>query len=286
MRPLTVAIASYGVAMLVAAFLVGLDVTDVQRGAEAATLLTLALCVALAPRAVPRTVWWAVVAFCLLLSASALVELGADLADFPPLPADLPSGCPPESEETTSFWRGQLRLDQGAELLRFLALTAAIVALRRLPPAPHLRRRRAVTGLLLIPVLLYGLYPLSWDYAWVASAPGVMTLAAAAALTFVAATRAENLVLVIGAVLTLLSASTAVEDIARVHGLLPEPEPTAVATACFIASAGSATPWSGRATADIAVALLFLSAPAMIAWSAARVRVRPDPGPERPGRAR
>ncbi|XVU22809.1 hypothetical protein ACQPZJ_36890 [Actinoplanes sp. CA-054009] len=105
--------------------------------------------------------------------------------------------------------------------------------------------------------------------------PGVLTLAAAAALTVVAATRAGNAVLIGGAVLVMLSSVTAVEDLARLYGLLPEPEPSTVVTGCIYSYSETPAPSVGRAAVDIAVALLFLSAPAMIAWSATRLRGRP-----------
>ena len=290
MRPLTVAIAAFGVAACVAAVGAGLDAADVQHGAKAVAMLALAACTALAGRTAPQPLRRALLAFCLLLAASALVDLATDRMSVPAPALEGRNGCPLETDATTDYRRDQLHYGQLAEVLRFLALACAVQAVRILPrsPRPRSRRRLVIIALLLTPPVLIGPFPFfSGSDApglLLAVAPGVLTLTAAVALTALTMTRAggsrtDNALLTVGVILMLLSAGTAVENLARLYWQLPDPEPDAGFIGCFSVATTASTPSVLTAALAIAVAALFLTAPALFTWSALQVRSS-EPTPE------
>ncbi|MEU4235785.1 hypothetical protein [Actinoplanes sp. NPDC026619] len=280
MRPLTVAAVVFAVATGISAVGAGLDVAQVQHGAEVAAMLALAVCVALAGAVVPRPLRRALLIFCLLLAASALVDVIAHQLHRPALPASGSNGCRVDS----GYWRSRLRYGQLAEILRFVALACAFQAIRMLPRSPRRRLWLIVTALLLTPPALIGLSPFSSGYQASeipgllrAAAPGVLTLAAALALaaltvTRISGRRTENAQLITGVVLMLLPAVGAVETLAGSYRQVLFAEPGGLLTYCLdsvVVIPGPAVP---AVVLGIAVAALFGTAPALIALSALRDR--------------
>ena len=266
--------AAYGVAAVVAAVGAALHVTAVQRGSEAVAMLALATCTAVAGQTAPRLRRRILMVFCLLLAASALAKFAAGLMPFPGLLPVVPNGCPTQTDPITSYWRGQLRYGQLAEILRFVALACAIQAVRLLPrpPRPRSWRERAVTALLPIPVFLFGLTPFSStsnaQSLLSATAPAVLTLTAGTCLTALTTTRTsgrptENAALISGAILTMISTVQAVGTLAGLDLQLPEPEPANAFGACLSSIVEASTPSLPQTAGTFAGALLLLAAPAV-----------------------
>lgn len=288
MRPITVAVATYGVATCVATVGACLDLDYVQHCAQAATMFALAACTAMVGDTAPRPLRQALLAFSLLLAASALVDLAADGSPDPtPTFSDL-DGCT-ETGESTEYWRGQLRTAQLAEILRFTALACAFQAVRMLPrPArPLSRGGRAVTALALTVPVLVGLSPFlsasDVPALLTATAPGILSLTAAVALAALTVTRTggrptRNAALTIGAALMLVPAVLAVEALAS-YREIPVPE-SGVHTLCFYGVAPASPFWLPAAALTVAVSVPLLIAPALFTWAVFQTRSAGKPTPE------
>ncbi|MBU2663914.1 hypothetical protein KOI35_10475 [Actinoplanes bogorensis] len=285
-----VAAVVFVVAACVAAFGAGTGDTALQQLAGMVTMVALAVCAALAGRSVPGKLRLALVAFSLLLAASAVVTLLADRLPVPDLPIDPIGGCPTATPEATGYWQDQLAYARRAEFLRFFALACAFQAVRMLPRPPHPRSRlrRLILALPLIPYAAIGLYPFlsASDVAALRgpTAPGVLTLAAAVAIAAVAPTRlgerpAHSLPLVAGVILTVLPAIAAVGTLASAYGQIPQPPGPGVPALCF--TAVTVSPPVAVDFYLIGITALFLAGPALFAWSVLRTwRVSEPADPE------
>jgi len=289
-RNATRATAAYGSAAVVSAVAAGLQATAIQRGAAAAAMLALTLCTAFTSRTAPR-LRRVLLAFCLFLTACALVKLVARLTPYPGPPTVAGNGCPIETDEIVSYWRLQLRYGQLAEALRLLALTCAVWAVKRLPrpAAPYSWREHSFTTLLPIPVVLYGLAPLKgspdvWSLLPV-TAPAILSLVAGACLTVLTTARSsgrrvENAVLGVGAVLLMFSTADAVDALIVASWQIPPPESELTKALMLCSTVELPGPSSPQVAATVARALLVLAAPAMLVWSALQTRAAENPAPE------
>ena len=267
---------------------VGAGTSDdgLQHLAGVATMMALAACIVLARHFVPGKLRLALVAFSLLLAASAVVTLLAGRIPAPALPVEGPDGCPVSTPEAVRYWQDQLTYARRAEFLRFFALACAFQAVRMLPRSPHPRSRlrRLILALPLIPFAAIGLYPFLWssDVAdlRVPTAPGVLTLAAAVAIAALAPSRlderpADSLPLVAGVVLTVLPAISAVGTLASQYWQIPQPPDPGVSRLCLHGVYESSTPAFDVYVAGVTA--LFLIGPPLFVWSVLRTWTAPEP---------
>ncbi|WP_221327827.1 hypothetical protein [Actinoplanes sp. L3-i22] len=260
------------------------DATVFRHGAEAMTFLILAMFAAMPVHPAPRLRRGALVAFCLLLAVAVLIDL---IAEWTPVP-DLWSagGCGNRSAEVWDYRRGQLYYGWAAEAVRFLALVCATTAVRLLPRAAGVRLRlwHVVLGVVLVPLILTGLFP---DYPGVAApaplivtAPGMLTLVTAAVSVVLAMTRTsgrpvENVLLIAGAMLLVFAVVPAVDNLAGLDRQTQFLKPFQdLDMSCGSYNVTSPPP----SMLAVATAVLLLTGPAMITWSALRPRpwARPD----------
>jgi hypothetical protein len=252
---------------------VGLAAELWQYGSGVVAMLALAVCVGLGGAAVPWGLRRALLIFCLLLAASALVLFAARRVPWPGPSGRGADGCP-------EYWRGRLRSGQLAEVLRFVASACVFQAIRMLPRSSPRRSWRwwVVVGLLLGPLALVGVSSyLSVDTASSllpllgATAPGVLTLVMALGLTALTVTRVgvrpvANGVVVAGVLLMMFPALFAVESLADLYRQLPGPGPSGVPGGCL--SFYGVAPSGGVRVSEViyasVVALPFLSAPGLI----------------------
>lgn len=272
------ATAAFGAVVLVGAVGAGLGADGVRYGAAATALLALGVCTALAGRSAPPPLRRALVGFCLLLAASAVVHLAAHWIPVPdPAPMGR-NGCPIETEATTAYWRSQLRHGQVAEIMHYLALACTLRAVRMLPPVRRSRpwRRPLVAVLLQAPLVAVGVLPIfsasDVPAVFAATAPGVLTLVTAVILFVLTVTRiggyreAERPLLV-GVLLMMISSRSAVETLADIHSQLPDPAPGFILMGgCFYGVAATSISLSA-----ILGAATYLIAPALFVRSALRI---------------
>ncbi|GAA4953651.1 hypothetical protein [Actinoplanes utahensis] len=276
MHPL---IAAFGLAAALSAIGAGLEGPEIRYGAETAAMLILAAVVAVAGRSAPRPLRLALLAVALLPAASAAVQLIATWIPSPGPPPRGANGCPITTGPFAEYWRDQLWWGQLAELLRFGAAGSAVVAVLVLPGS----RRARTLALLTLPAAVFGLFvilsgPQDLDRV-VAISPGLLTVIAAGALTAAAVTRtvsgpATRAALIAGAVLTLLPALYAPDDLAILHRQIPEPVPENVLLVCGYAIAGAPTPTFTAVALTVAAAALSLAAPALLTWAVQRAADR------------
>ncbi|MCO8274268.1 hypothetical protein M1L60_27075 [Actinoplanes sp. TRM 88003] len=137
--------AAVGVAVVADIF----EATAVQYGAAAAALAVLSSGL----RGRHGSVLYV---FGLLLTAAALVDLAAELTRYPTESGIGADGCLTAAHY--DYWRGQLRYQQAAAVMRFCALIAAFHAARRLDR--HRAPARAASALVVVVALIYGTFVL------------------------------------------------------------------------------------------------------------------------------
>nr|WP_221375117.1 hypothetical protein [Actinoplanes polyasparticus] len=290
MRPLPVVVAAFGGAVGVAFVAVLLDEPEVRYAAGTAATAALVGWAAWGGRETPPAVRRLLIAFCLLLTAGAVVDLAGRLT---PYPADgwlAEDGC--LSTAHYDFWRGQLRAQQLAALLRCAALAAAAVAVR---PARNDPQRPAALALALALALacclvaLISFRPISAaadEPGRVAVAvPGALALLAAITLTALAAsrplgTRTASWILALSTLPMLYRETAASKELADLHWQLPRPaltdERITTDRACSLAVAEAPPVPFGELIGPAVLTALVLAAPALFLWAILRPAAPPD----------